>query len=156
MTPLVAGSVGPYGAFLHDGSEYTGVYANSMSVEELKNWHRPQIRSLLSAGVDLLALETIPSLKEAEALVELLREFPDAKAWLSFSCKDAQSISDGSKFSKAVQVAGNSSQLVAVGVNCCPPALVKPLIESAKSQKAAGISWVVYPNSGEEWNPSTG
>ncbi|KAM9482351.1 homocysteine S-methyltransferase YbgG isoform 2-T2 [Clarias gariepinus] len=85
--PLVAGSVGPFGAFLHDGSEYTGVYASSMSVEELKNWHRPQIRCLVAAGADLLALETIPSLKEAEALVELLREFPDAKAWLSFSCR---------------------------------------------------------------------
>ncbi|KAI5109352.1 homocysteine S-methyltransferase-like isoform 2, partial [Silurus meridionalis] len=85
--PVVAGSVGPFGAFLLDGSEYTGVYANSMSVEELKNWHRPQIRCLVAAGVDILALETIPSLKEAEALVELLKEFPEAKAWLSFSCK---------------------------------------------------------------------
>ncbi|GAA6102547.1 homocysteine S-methyltransferase YbgG [Tachysurus ichikawai] len=154
--PSVAGSVGPYGAFLHDGSEYTGVYASSMSVEELKNWHRPQIHSLVAAGVDLLALETIPSLKEAEALVELLREFPDAKAWLSFSCKDTQCISDGNKFAKAVQVASNSSQLVAVGVNCSPPALVTPLLESAKSYKAADMNWVVYPNSGEDWDPSTG
>lgn len=31
--PLVAGSVGPYGAFLHNGSEYTGAYAQKMSVE---------------------------------------------------------------------------------------------------------------------------
>ncbi|MCJ8729695.1 hypothetical protein PDJAM_G00109510 [Pangasius djambal] len=154
--PLVAGSVGPFGAFLHDGSEYTGLYASSMSIEELKNWHRPQIRCLVAAGVDLLALETIPSLKEAEALVELLREFPDAKAWLSFSCKDAQSISDGNKFAKAVQVASNSPQLVAVGVNCSPPALVKPLLESAESHKSADMSWVVYPNSGEDWDPSTG
>ncbi|KAK3557414.1 hypothetical protein QTP70_026654 [Hemibagrus guttatus] len=154
--PLVAGSVGPYGAFLLDGSEYTGVYASSMSVEELKNWHRPQIRSLVAAGVDLLALETIPSLKEAEALVELLREFPAAKAWLSFSCKDAQNISDGNRFARAVQVACNSSQLVAVGVNCSPPALVTPLLESAKSHKAANVNWVVYPNSGEDWDPSTG
>lgn len=29
----MAGSVGPYGAFLHDGSEYTGAYAEQMSVE---------------------------------------------------------------------------------------------------------------------------
>lgn len=154
--PLVAGSIGPFGAFLHDGSEYTGVYASSMSVEELKNWHRPQIRCLVAAGVDLLALETIPSLKEAEALVELLREFPDAKAWLSFSCKDTQSISDGNAFAKAVQVTSNSPQLVAVGVNCSPPALVKPLLESAKSHKAPDMNWVVYPNSGEGWDHITG
>ncbi|KAI5628281.1 homocysteine S-methyltransferase-like isoform 1, partial [Silurus asotus] len=154
--PVVAGSVGPFGAFLLDGSEYTGVYANSMSVEELKNWHRPQIRCLVAAGVDLLALETIPSLKEAEALVELLKEFPEAKAWLSFSCKDTLNISDGNRFATAIQVANKSPQVVAVGVNCTAPALVKPLLESAKSHKAEGTSWVVYPNSGEDWNPITG
>ncbi|XP_072540248.1 homocysteine S-methyltransferase YbgG [Salminus brasiliensis] len=154
--PLVAGSVGPYGAFLHDGSEYTGNYESWMSIEELKDWHRPQVRCLVAAGADLIAMETIPCLKEAEALVELLREFPDTKAWLSFSCKDTQCISDGNKFFQAVQVASKSTQLVAVGVNCSPPALVKPLLESAKSYKAPSMSWVVYPNSGEGWDPKTG
>ncbi len=136
-------------------------------------------------------METIPGLKEAEALVEVLREFPEAKAWLSFSCKvtdmlylmtnfihktfvtvyaheldiainvihvfqDAHNISSGRTFSEAVQVACKSSQLVAVGVNCCPAPLVKPLLESAKSHKKADLSWVVYPNSGEEWDPKTG
>uniref|UniRef100_A0A673HBE5 Homocysteine S-methyltransferase YbgG-like n=1 Tax=Sinocyclocheilus rhinocerous TaxID=307959 RepID=A0A673HBE5_9TELE len=151
--PVVAGSVGPYGAFLHDGSEYTGAYEDKMTVEELKDWHRPQIQCLVKA--DLVAMETIPSLKEAEALVEVLREFPEAKTWLSFSCKDIQNISSG-RFSEAVQVACRSSQLVAVGVNCCPAPLVKPLLESAKSLKKADLSWVVYPNSGEEWDPKTG
>uniref|UniRef100_A0A8B9R818 Zgc:172121 n=1 Tax=Astyanax mexicanus TaxID=7994 RepID=A0A8B9R818_ASTMX len=85
--PLVAGSVGPYGAFLNDGSEYTGNYQSQMSVEELKDWHRPQVRCLVAAEADLIALETIPCLKEVEALVGLLREFPNTKAWMSFSCK---------------------------------------------------------------------
>lgn len=123
----MAGSVGPYGAFLLDGSEYTGAYAEEMSVEvsgsqmlilvtnevimqmflqmfhllsnydvpafffssskELKAWHRPHVECLAAAGADLVAFETIPSIKEAEALVELLREFPNSKAWLAFSCK---------------------------------------------------------------------
>ncbi|CAB1314407.1 unnamed protein product [Coregonus sp. 'balchen'] len=156
MVPLVAGSVGPYGAFLHNGSEYTGAYAAEMSVEELKAWHRPQVHCLVAAGADLIAMETIPSVKEAEALVELLREFPDCKAWLAFSCKDGQCISDSSRFSEAVQLASRSSQLVAVGVNCCPPGLVKPLLDSARRQKRPGLSWVVYPNSGEEWDTYSG
>ncbi|KAL1023394.1 hypothetical protein UPYG_G00040270 [Umbra pygmaea] len=156
VVPLVAGSIGPYGAFLHDGSEYTGAYAEDMSVEELKAWHRPQVQSLVTAGADLIAMETIPSMKEAEALVELLREFPDSKGWLSFSCKDGQSISDGRRFSEAVHLASRSSQLVAVGVNCCPPSLVQPLLESAQSQRRAGLSWVVYPNSGEAWDKEYG
>ncbi|XP_035621166.2 homocysteine S-methyltransferase [Oncorhynchus keta] len=154
--PLVAGSVGPYGAFMHNGSEYTGAYAAEMSVEELKAWHRPQVQCLVTAGADLIAMETIPSMKEAEALVELLREFPDSKAWLAFSCKDGQCISDSSRFSEAVRLASRSSQLVAVGVNCCPPALVKPLLDSARTQRRPGLGWVVYPNSGEEWDTYTG
>ncbi|CAM4624766.1 unnamed protein product [Leuciscus chuanchicus] len=154
--PLVAGSVGPYGAFLHDGSEYTGAYEDKMTLEELKDWHRPQIQCLVKAGADLVAMETIPGLKEAEALVEVLKEFPEIKAWLAFSCKDIHNISSGRSFSEAVQVACRSTQLVAVGVNCCPAPLVKPLLESAKSHKKADLSWVVYPNSGERWDPKTG
>ncbi|XP_067315787.1 homocysteine S-methyltransferase YbgG isoform X3 [Pseudorasbora parva] len=154
--PLVAGSVGPYGAFLHDGSEYTGAYEEKMTLEELKDWHRPQIQCLVKAGADLVAMETIPGLKEAEALVEVLKEFPETKAWLSFSCKDIHNISSGRRFSEAVQVACRSTQLVAVGVNCCPASLVKPLLESAKPHKKAELSWVVYPNSGERWDPKTG
>ncbi|KAM9358115.1 homocysteine S-methyltransferase [Symphorus nematophorus] len=154
--PLVAGSVGPYGAFLHDGSEYTGAYAQKMSVEELKAWHRPQIDCLAAAGADLLAFETIPSIKEAEALVELLGEFPNSKAWLSFSCKDGRCLSDGSPFTDAVQIANRSTQLVAVGVNCCSPALVEPLLDSAGSLRSPDMSWVVYPNSGEEWDTKRG
>ncbi|KAI3369058.1 hypothetical protein L3Q82_026021 [Scortum barcoo] len=154
--PWVAGSVGPYGAFLHDGSEYTGTYAEKMTIEELKGWHRPLVDCLTSAGADLIAFETIPSIKEAEALVELLREFPNSKAWLSFSCKDGRCISDGSPFTDAVQVANRSTQLVAVGVNCCSPMLVEPLLDSAGSLLSPDMSWVVYPNSGEEWDTVQG
>ncbi|KAG7513387.1 hypothetical protein JOB18_006567 [Solea senegalensis] len=154
--PLVAGSVGPYGAFLHNGSEYTGAYAEEMSVEDLKVWHRSQVECLAAAGADLIAFETIPSLKEASALVELLREFPNSKAWLSFSCKDGRCISDGSPFTDAVQIANRSTQLVAVGVNCCCPAFVEPLLDYAGSLLSPDMSWVVYPNSGEEWDTQQG
>lgn len=153
---LVAGSVGPYGAFLHNGSEYTGAYAKDMSVEDLEAWHRPQIECLTAAGADLIAFETIPSIKEGEALVQLLREFPNTQAWLSFSCKDDKSISDGSLFTDVVKLAVKSPQLVAVGVNCCSPELVQPLLHSARGLMTPDISWVVYPNSGEEWDTQHG
>ncbi|XP_029285493.1 uncharacterized protein LOC115007003 [Cottoperca gobio] len=153
--PLVAGSVGPYGAFLLDGSEYTGDYAAEMSVEGFKVWHRPQIECLAAAGVDLVAFETIPSLKEAQALLELLREFPNTNAWLSFSCRDGQRISDGGAFKDAVQIVNRSTQLVAVGVNCCSPELLEPLLASAGSLRT-DASWVVYPNSGEDWDSEHG
>jgi len=84
---LIAGAVGPYGTSLHDCSEYTGSYVEHVSPEEIADWHRPKIRALVEAGVDILAFETIPAQLEAEALLELLMEFPEQKAWLSFSCK---------------------------------------------------------------------
>jgi S-methylmethionine-dependent homocysteine/selenocysteine methylase len=84
---LIAGSVGPYGSALHDGSEYTGSYMAHASPKEMADWHRPRIQALVEAGVDILAFETIPAQSEGEVLVELLKEFPEQKAWLSFSCK---------------------------------------------------------------------
>lgn len=152
---------------------------------------------LTAAGADLIAFETIPSIKEAQAVVELLREFPDSNAWLSFSCKvttgnrksvkllsvhfkfptlkrrlcflpprphkkkkkhlqDEKHISDGSPFKDAVQIAYRSPQLLAVGVNCCRPAVVEPLLDSAREALGPDISWVVYPNSGEEWDTAQG
>lgn len=153
---LIAGSVGPYGAFLHDGSEYTGNYVKDMSIQELKDWHRTQMKCLAAAGIDLFAFETIPSQKEAEALVQLLREFPNTKAWLSYSCQNMSMTSFGEKFDEAVSIAVGSDQLVAVGVNCCSPALVGPLLTSANQAQGQKIDWIVYPNSGEKWNHNLG
>jgi len=54
------------------------------------NWHRTQATILVDAGVEMLAFETFPAQKEAEAVVQLLRELPSCKAWISFSCKVGQ------------------------------------------------------------------
>ncbi|CAF3337613.1 unnamed protein product [Rotaria socialis] len=83
----VAGSIGPYGAMLCDGSEFNGWYTDSMTIEKFKDWHRPRLAILARAEPTFIAFETIPSKKEAEALAELLREFPNVKAWLSFNCQ---------------------------------------------------------------------
>ncbi|KAE8625852.1 hypothetical protein XENTR_v10006414 [Xenopus tropicalis] len=153
---LIAGSIGPYGAFLSDGSEYTGNYLRNMSVEELKDWHRLQMQCLASAGIELFALETIPGQKEAEALLELLREFPNTNAWLSYSCRDMSSTSYGDAFEKAVGIAHKSKQLVAVGMNCCPPTFVSSLLTSANKNRGLDIGWIVYPNSGKIWDHNLG
>jgi homocysteine S-methyltransferase len=105
---------------------------------------------LTCAGVDLLACETVPSLDEGRALVQLLAEFPNVPAWLSFSCKDNRHLCHGEPFSEAVALANESPNLVAVGVNCTPPRFIEGLLESV-----AGIAkkpLLVYPNSGETWN----
>ncbi|KAM0733324.1 Homocysteine S-methyltransferase YbgG [Formica fusca] len=150
--PMVAGSCGPYGAYLHDSSEYTGSYGKSISRQELIDWHRPRIQALLNAGVDLLALETIPCVEEAEALLELLREFPHARAWLSFSCRDGQLLADGSIFHEAAVrcYRASPSQIIAVGVNCIDPRYVTPLLKGINGSASSRdfIPLIVYPNRG--------
>jgi homocysteine S-methyltransferase len=146
---LVAASVGPYGAMLADGSEYRGRYG--LSVQDLIDFHRPRLEVLLSAEPDLLAIETIPAREEAEALVELLDAYPEAIAWVSFSCRDGASISDGTSFAEAATLAASSDRVAAVGVNCSPPAFVPDLLGSAGR---AGVTkpLVAYPNLGSTWD----
>ncbi|XP_029938503.1 homocysteine S-methyltransferase 1 isoform X2 [Salarias fasciatus] len=153
---FVAGSVGPYGAHLANGSEYKGTYAARLTVERLKDFHRPHIECLVDAGADVIAFETIPSIKECQALVEVLREFPSSEAWMSFSCGDHKTIADGSLFTDAVQMACRSKQLLAVGVNCCPPDVVEPLLDAAQSLLPPEMTWVAYPNKWDAWDTKLG
>ncbi|KYQ52661.1 Homocysteine S-methyltransferase ybgG [Trachymyrmex zeteki] len=159
--PLIAGSCGPYGACLHDGSEYTGSYCINISREFLINWHRPRIRALLERGVDLLAIETIPCVREAEAIIDLLKEFPDTRAWLSFSCRDdGKSLADGNNFQEiAVRCYKNAlpGQILAIGVNCIAPQCVTALLQDINKNKLNNlIPLVVYPNSGEKYTVPEG
>lgn len=157
---LIAGSCGPYGATLHDGSEYTGAYCEKVSKEFLMNWHRPRIEALLSAGADLLAIETIPCEQEAEALVDLLKEYPDAKAWLSFSCgKDGASLANGSNFQDVAMRCYRESlpgQILAIGVNCLSPKIVASLLKGINDDGNLNIPLVVYSNSGEVYSTEEG
>lgn len=150
--PLVAASVGPYGAFLHDGSEYRGDYA--VSEDELVAFHRPRMAVLAGAGADLLACETIPCLAEARALARLLPEFPGAWAWLSFSCRDGAHLSSGEPIVAAAALLDGHPQVAALGVNCTAPEHIAELVAAARQATTRPI--VVYPNSGETYVPADG
>ena len=146
---LVAASVGPFGATLADGSEYRGDYG--LSVGALAMFHRPRFETLLEAEPDLLAIETIPSIVEAEALVSLLEDHPEARAWISFSCRDGACISDGTPFADAMALAASSDRVLAVGVNCTPPVFISSLLEHAEVKKPL----LVYPNVGSTWDAAS-
>jgi homocysteine S-methyltransferase len=146
--PLVSASVGPYGAFLADGSEYRGNYG--LSQKELMDFHRPRMRALMDAGADLFACETIPSLIEAQAIAKLLTEFPNRVAWISFSAGDEKHISEGQPFADCVEQLESHPQIAAVGLNCTSPKYIPSLIREAKRVTAKPI--LVYPNSGETYN----
>ena len=150
--PLVAGSVGPYAAYLADGSEYTGDY--QLSEEEFRDFHRPRIQALLEAGSDLLAIETIPNGAEAAALLRLLaEEFPQAEAYLSFVAQSENAISDGTKIEELGNLAQESPQALAVGFNCTAPHLIAPLLD--RLGQVCNKPFLTYPNSGETYNGLT-
>lgn len=147
-TLLVAGSVGPYGAFLADGSEYRGDYVRS--AEEFTAFHRPRVEALLDAGADLLACETLPSGAEIAALVALLADYPRARAWFSFTLRDSEHLSDGTPLREVVALLANAPQVVAVGINCI--ALEETTAALQHLQSLTALPLVVYPNSGEHYD----
>lgn len=147
-TPLVAASVGCYGASLADGSEYRGLY--ELEKDELIDWHRPRIETLLRESPDLLACETIPCVREAEALAELLSEFPSAPAWVSFCCRDGERLSSGEPLTDAVAALEATTNVTAVGVNCVAPHHAAELISTIRRATTKRI--VAYPNRGETWD----
>jgi homocysteine S-methyltransferase len=152
MRPLVAASVGPYGAMLHDGAEYRGDYG--LSEADLAAFHRPRLAVLAAAGADLLACETIPCLVEARALAGLLREHPDRQAWLSFSARDGAHISHGEPLAACAAALDAHPQIAALGVNCTAPEHIATLVRAAHGATRKPI--IVYPNSGETWQAAAG
>ena len=148
LRPLVAASVGPYGAYLADGSEYTGEY--DLDEAALVAFHRRRWHILAGSGPDLMACETIPSAMEARALAQLLPETPNMAAWFSFSCQDGRHLNDGSLFAASIERLDDVEQVVAVGVNCTAPRYIGELTAAARTVTEKPV--IVYPNSGERYD----
>src|SRR3954447_2342755 len=149
----VAGSVGPYGAYLADGSEYTGEYVSTVSVAELREFHRPRLQVLAEAGADVLACETLPAAAEVEALLPELPEL-GVPAWLSLTSvlDDAGVVRTrrGEPLADVLAMTRDVDAVVAVGINCTDPAGVAAAVRTAAA--ASGKPVVAYPNSGEVWD----
>jgi len=144
--PKVAASIGPYGAYLADGSEYRGNY--DATEAQLREFHKERLEILIACKPDFLAIETIPEIREARVLLELLKDLNNTiPVWIAFSCRDDLRLSSGEYFKDAARV---SKELGAeyIGINCTSPELVTSLLESAKEYGP----FVVYPNAGRTWN----
>lgn len=148
--PLVAAGIGPYGAYLADGSEYTGDY--DLDETALAAFHRVRFRRLAESPADLLALETLPSLPEVRALAGLLAE-TGAWAWFSFSCRDGGHLRDGSTVEDAVRAVADTPRVAAIGVNCTHPRHVPELVSRIRARTDRPV--LAYPNSGEEYRADT-
>lgn len=154
LRPLVAASIGSYGAYLADGSEYTGRYG--LDEEALYAFQRRRWHVLADTGADLLACETIPSFVEAGAFLRLLDETPGRWAWISFQCRDEAHLADGTPLADAVRLCSEAPRVAALGMNCVPPAWVDGLLDVALRETGLSrLPVAVYPNSGEAYDAGT-
>jgi len=147
--PLIAGSIGPYGAYTADGGEYRGNYG--LTAEQLRDFHQPRLEILHQRGVDLLACETIPDLDEAVVLAELIAEYPGMTAWMSFSCPNDALTWAGQSLVDVAHTMKKYPHIVAIGANCTAPQYMPGIITTFRL--AGHTHVVVYPNSGEVYNP---
>ncbi len=147
----VAASVGPYGAISHDGAEYRGDYG--LTTEQLVAFHARRFGVLASTDAEFLACETIPVLDEARALVALLAQHPDLRAWMSFTSPDGVHTSHGEPLVECARLIDRVPNVIAIGVNCVKPEVVGEAIRAFKGGTNKAI--VVYPNSGEQWSGQT-
>ena len=147
--PLVAASVGPYGAILHDGSEYRGNY--NLPLHRLRSFHLERLEVLAEAEPDLLMVETIPDLHEVEVLVAALAEFPHLAALISCTVRNDRQISAGQPIEGLADYA--SPQVLAIGVNCCEPSFVPGLLGRLRDR--TDLALIAYPNAGGTWEASS-
>lgn len=149
---VIAGSIGPYGAYLADGSEYTGAY--QLTPSAYQDFHRERLALIMAAGVDVLALETMPRLDEVQALVQLITTtWTQQPYWVSFSIKDPQTLCDGTSLAAAAKWVAAQPNVVAVGVNCTTLENIAPALTTLKA--AVAVPLIVYPNSGDQYDPVT-
>ena len=134
--PLVAASLGSYGACRADGSEYRGDYA--LTADAYRDFHGPRLEALIAAEPDLIAVETVPKPAEARACAKLLEELATTPAWISFSCRDEASTADGSPIEDAVAELSGFSMVHGIGVNCTAPELILPLVQRLRARCGPG------------------
>lgn len=151
-TVRIAASMGPYGAFLADGSEFTGDYG--VDADALYAHHHAQWAVLAESAADWLVFETVPSRREAEVMARLFRETPGRQGWISFSCRDGGHTCAGDAIGDLVALVEDTPGLIGLGINCTAPGHISPLLRAAR---AAGLRKpaIVYPNSGETFDPFT-
>ena len=149
---LIAASLGPYGAALHNGAEYHGNY--DCSFADLVQFHEERIAVLAESEADILAFETLPSLEEARSIGEALKPWPNLAAWFTFTCPDHQAtslqVAHGEALRDCAALVADFPQTIAIGVNCTQPIWILSLI--AELRKASAKPIIVYPNSGEGWD----
>lgn len=144
---LVAASIGPYGAYLNDGSEFRGHY--NVTASAIRDFHDRRLDIVLDTEPDMVAIETMPDLDEVRIIMELVEaKKPDMDFWVSFTVRDAGQLSGGATFADACALVERHSSAIAVGINCSPLSVITPTLRQVETD----LPFIVYPNAGQTWD----
>jgi homocysteine S-methyltransferase len=144
----IVGSFGPFASYDPNASEYVGKY-NSTD-DEIKNFHLNNINIIEETDLDIILYETIPCLREIEILSKVLSQ-TNKEIWISITCNENIEFRDGSSFKEACKIISQIEQITTMGINCFSPLLVEKALKELK--KYSNKKTLVYPNSGEKYNP---
>ena len=144
----IVGSFGPFASYDPNASEYVGKY-NSTD-DEIKNFHLNNINIIEETDLDIILYETIPCLREIKVLSKVLSQ-TNKEIWISITCNENIEFRDGSSFKEACKIISQIEQITTLGINCFSPLLVEKALKELK--KYSNKKTLVYPNSGEKYNP---
>jgi homocysteine S-methyltransferase len=144
----IVGSFGPFASYDPNASEYVGKY-NSTD-DEIKNFHLNNINIIEETDLDIILYETIPCLREIKILSKILSQ-TNKEIWISITCNENIEFRDGSSFKEACKIISQIDQITTLGINCFSPLLVEKALKKLK--KYSNKKTLVYPNSGEKYNP---
>jgi len=174
----IALSLGPYGACMIPGQEYSGAYdAAHDSEEALYRWHLDRLRLFIEAEgglagrVQYVAFETLPRLDEVRAV---RRAFKDSGITVPFwiACvfpREDELLPDGGSVEQVVNAAVgplDGAMPWGIGINCTKVHKLDGLIDKfgacvseaiAGGQLSAAPTLVLYPDgtNGEVYNTTT-
>jgi homocysteine S-methyltransferase len=136
---FVAGSVGPLGIRLEP--------LGKTSLDEAREGFKQQIAGLVDGGVDLIIIETMQALDEAEQAILAAREVaPGLPVFVMVTVDEDATILDGSSPETAA-VRLTKAGADAIGANCSlGPATILTAIEAMRS--STHLPLIVMPNAG--------
>ena len=145
---IVAASIGPYGVeeFIYPYVDY----GQRIGLEKLTEYHRPRFEVLVDrTQPDILAVETIVCLTEVQAILNLLKTRPNAKAWISVICNSEDTLNSGESvqdFAKLIENEDVNGQVEAIGANCTQLNFISGIIRNIRAHSQRAL--VMYPNNG--------
>lgn len=152
LQSLVAASIGPFGAHLADGSEYTGAY--TITDDELHAFQIGRWKILADSPADIMACETMPSLADVKVCARLLCETPERWGWISLMCRDAEHLADGTPLREVLALLADVPNLAAVGANCIPPSIGSAISDTFRAHSTHPL--IIYANASNAWNYEMG